>query len=486
MNELILTVYIISLTAILIFSGHAVIMLYLTWKGLNVRENKSETLDYYPRVTIQLPVYNEMYVVERLIDAVCRIEYPRELLEIQVLDDSTDSTTEIIESKISEKRSEGFNILHLKRADRSGYKAGALKEGLKLAEGEFIAIFDADFVPRPDFLKVTLPCFKDKKAGMVQSRWEHLNKEYSLLTKLQAAALDAHFLIDQEVKNRSGYYITFNGTAGIWRKQCIMEAGSWQDDTLAEDLDLSIRAQLKGWKFLFLNNYTTPGELPADIGGLKAQQFRWTKGAVQNAKKLLPQVWKSDNKLDLKIVTSYHLLNNFVFPFILILALLNVPVLFLKTTGYYDPVFNIMAIFIIAFISTLLYFLKAQKSMNKKWHEKINLYIMFLAGTMGLAVSNTRAVIEGLLNFRSEFKRTPKYKLTSGKDSYKSNRYFLNGRLDRGVFIELFLALYCGIGVSMAIKYFELAALPFHLLFFIGFSLVSILSLKDWLITVSK
>ncbi len=461
-------------------------MLYLTWKGPNATETDHNEMDYMPRVTIQLPVYNEMYVVERLIDTVCRVEYPKDLLDIQVLDDSTDATSDIIHAKVIEKRSEGFNILHLTRRTRTGYKAGALKEGLKTAEGEFIAVFDADFVPRPDFLKVTLPFFNDKNIGMVQSRWEHLNRDYSILTKLQAAALDAHFLIDQDAKNRSGYFITFNGTAGIWRRQCINEAGGWQDDTLAEDLDLSFRAQLKGWKFKFLNGYTTPGELPADIGGLKAQQFRWTKGAVQNARKLLPQIWKSKNKLDIKIVATYHLINNFIFPFILLLALLNVPVLFLKSTGYYDPVFNIMAVFIIAFIGTLLYYIKAQNKMTKYWHEKIILYMIFLAGTMGLAVSNTRAVIEGLLNFRSEFKRTPKYKLTSRSDSYKSNRYFLCRRLDQGVFIELFLALYCGIGVSMSVLYLDITALPFHLLFFIGFSLVSILSLKDWIITITK
>lgn len=486
MNEIILTIYIISLLAILLFSGHAFIMLYLIRKSKDVRPEIPGKSDDTPYVTIQLPVYNEMYVVERLIDAVCNIDYNKALLEIQVLDDSTDATVDMVEDKIREKKSEGINIVHIRRQSRAGYKAGALREGLKTAKGDFIAIFDADFVPKTDFLTTTLPHFNNDRIGMVQTRWDHLNKDYSLLTKLQAAALDAHFFIDQEAKNKSGYFINFNGTAGIWRKQCIIDAGNWQDDTLAEDLDLSFRAQLKGWKFLFLKNYTTPGELPADIGGLKAQQFRWTKGAVQNAKKLLPEVWRSNNKLDLKIIATYHLLNNFIFPFILLLAVLNIPVVFIKGTGYYDSVFNILSIFIIAFLSTLLYFLKALKDKKKHWYEKILLYILFLAGSMGLALSNTKAVVEGLINFKSEFKRTPKYKLISKNDSYKTNRYFLNNRFDPGAIIELLMALYCGIGVAISIYYFELAAAPFHLLFFIGFSLVSILSLKDWFLTISK
>lgn len=486
MNELILIVYIISLSAILLFSGHAFIMLYLARKDRDVRNVSSDMRHDNPHVTIQLPIYNEMFVVERLIDAVCNIDYNKDLLEIQVLDDSTDTTVDIVEEKIIEKKSDGFDIVHIRRESRTGYKAGALREGLETAKGKFIAIFDADFVPKADFLTTTLPFFNDKRIGMVQTRWEHLNKDYSLLTKLQAAALDAHFLIDQEAKNKSGYFITFNGTAGIWRKQCILESGNWQDDTLAEDLDLSFRAQLKGWKFLFLKNYTTPGELPADIAGLKAQQFRWTKGAVQNAKKILPEILRSDNKFDLKVVASYHLLNNFIFPFILLIAILNLPVVFIKSTGYYDPVFNILAIFLIAFLSTLLYFLKAQKEVKKHWYEKILLYILFLAGSMGLAVSNTKAVIEGLLNFKSEFKRTPKYMLISKDDSYKTNRYFLNNKFDPGTFIELIMAVYCGVGVTISIYYLELGAVPFHMLFFIGFSLVSILSFKQWFLKVIK
>lgn len=486
MNETILIIYAVSLTAILLFSGHAVIILYLSIKGSDVRDEINHEPDNLPTVTIQLPVYNEMYVVERLIDAVCMLDYPKDLLEIQVLDDSTDSTSEIAAGIIGRKQEEGIIIHHIMRQSRKGFKAGALNEGLKKASGDFIAIFDADFIPRPDFLNVTLPHFNNNNIGMVQTRWEHLNEEYSLLTRLQAAALDAHFLLDQEAKNRSGYFLTFNGTAGIWSKECILDAGAWHEDTLAEDLDLSFRAQLKGWEFRFMKDYTTPGELPAEIGGLKAQQFRWTKGAVQNAGRLLPQIWKSKIDTGIKVIASFHLLNNFIFPFILLLALLNIPIIFFKSSGYYDPVFNLFAFFILAFISTLLYFMKAQKDSDRQWHKKLFLYIMFLAGSMGLALSNTKAVLEGLLNIKSEFRRTPKYKLVTKNDSYKRKGYFRNSKLDPGVFIELFLALYCGAGVTMSILYLELAALPFHLLFFIGFSLVSVLSLRNWFLTISK
>ncbi|MBN1300001.1 MAG: glycosyltransferase [Melioribacteraceae bacterium] len=479
MNELILSLYIFTLTVILIFSSHGFIMIYYRNKFRNSSHSKAETNADLPAVTIQLPLYNEMYVAERLIDSVCCIEYERSKLEIQVLDDSTDSTTEIVNEIVEEKRKEGFNIKHIHRTNRKGYKAGALKEGLLTARGEFIAIFDADFVPRPDFLKTTMGYFSDNRVGMVQTRWEHINEDYSLLTRIQALALNGHFVIEQTVRNKAGFFINFNGTGGIWKKKCIEDAGNWQDDTLTEDLDLSYRAQLKGWKFIFLRDLTTPAELPAEINALKAQQFRWTKGAIETAKKLLPMVWNSDLNLKMKLQSTFHLTNNIVFPFILVAGILNVPLIFIKNSGPYDTVFNYMSVFVLAFISSFLFYLNAQRDVYLDWRKKITLFPIFMAGSMGLAVNNTRAVMEGLLSRKSEFVRTPKYKIDNQNKSYIKNKYFQNTKFDASAFVELILAVYCFIGVAASVYFFEIAALPFQLMFFVGFGVVSYLSFRQ-------
>jgi cellulose synthase/poly-beta-1,6-N-acetylglucosamine synthase-like glycosyltransferase len=440
------------------------------------REKRDEHQDI---VTIQLPLYNELYVAERLINSVCRIDYPKGKLEIQVLDDSTDETTKLVSLVVNRKKKEGYDIVHIRRANREGFKAGALREGLKSAKGKYVAIFDADFLPKRDFLKQTLSYFGDEKVGMVQSRWEHLNENYSLLTKIQALALNGHFVVEQTVRNRAGFFINFNGTGGIWRKECIQDAGNWQADTLTEDLDLSYRAQLKGWKFIFLRDFTTPAELPSEINALKAQQFRWTKGAIETAKKLLPLVWRSNLTLRVKLQSTFHLTNNIVFPFILLAGILNVPLIFIKNSGPYDPFFNFMAIFILAFISSFFFYLIAQKDVSSDWQKKIALFPLFMAGSMGFAVNNSRAVIEGLLSRKSEFVRTPKFKIVNKSDSIFENKYLKNMKVDSSAFIELLLAAYCLIGVVASIYFMELAALPFQLMFFIGFGMVSILSLKQ-------
>ena len=292
-SELILILYLFSLTVLLVYSSHGFIMLFYDSR-IKRNEYKTIPLNNSQSVTIQLPLFNEMNVAERLINAVCEIDYPKENLQIQVLDDSTDETVEIVSKLVNIKRSEGFNIEHIKRTNRQGYKAGALKEGLNSASGNFIAIFDADFIPRKDFLRKTLPHFSSSKIGMVQTRWEHLNETNSLLTRIEAFALNGHFVIEQEVRNKSGFFINFNGTGGIWRKECILDSGNWQADTLTEDLDLSYRAQLNGWKFVYLKDETTPSELPTEISSLKTQQFRWTKGAIETAKKLLQKFGNQD------------------------------------------------------------------------------------------------------------------------------------------------------------------------------------------------
>jgi cellulose synthase/poly-beta-1,6-N-acetylglucosamine synthase-like glycosyltransferase len=428
-------------------------------------------------VTIQLPLYNELYVVERLINAVCEIDYPKDKLEIQVLDDSTDETVNITAKIVNEKVGLGFDIKHVRRESREGFKAGALKEGMKLAKGEYIAIFDADFIPQKDFLKKTLSFFTDQKVGMVQTRWEHLNGDYSLLTKAQALALDGHFVIEQSVRNKAGFFINFNGTGGVWRRECIEDAGNWHADTLAEDLDLSYRAQLNGWRFVYLKDYTSPAELPAEITALKTQQFRWTKGHIETAKKILPHVWRSKIPLRIKLQATVHLSSNFVFPFILLAAILNVPLTFVKNSGSHELYFGVMSVFVLAFISSFTFYLYSQKDIHADWRKKIVLFPLFMAGSMGFAVNNSRAVIEGLLSRKSEFVRTPKFKAVDGEAKVTGNKY-LNRKIEPGVIVELMMALYCLVGIISSIYFVEIAALPFQLLFFFGFSFVSITSLK--------
>jgi len=477
MDELVLVAYFLSLSILFVFGSHGFIMIYYHRKYKNVKNKQNEKFEPTEFVTIQLPLYNELYVVERIIDTTCEIEYPKDKFEIQVLDDSTDETVNIVAGIVEKKQAEGFNIYHIRRDSRKGFKAGALREGLKSAKGVFIAIFDADFIPKKDFLKKTLSFFTDDKVGMVQTRWEHLNGDYSILTKAQALALDGHFVIEQSVRNKAGFFINFNGTGGVWRKSCILDAGNWQDDTLTEDLDLSYRAQLNGWRFVFLKDFTSPAELPSEINALKNQQFRWTKGAIETAKKILPLVWKSRVPLRIKLQATFHLTNNLVFPFILLSAILNVPLIFIKNSGSHEAYFALLSMFVLAFVSSFLFYMYAQKDIRSDWRKKIVLFPLFMAGSMGFAVNNSRAVIEGLLNRKSEFVRTPKFNVETEKDSWKGKRY-TNRKLSFSTIVELVMAIYCLVGIAASIYFLEIAALPFQLMFFIGFAFVSFTSIK--------
>jgi len=490
MQDYIIGAYFISLTILFLFGSSGFVMIYYYLKHRDTKHKPVGELKEFPVVTMQLPIYNEYYVVERLIKAACEVDYPEDKLEIQVLDDSTDETIDIAGKVVQHYQKNGFDIKHVRRNSRVGFKAGALKEGLKTARGEFIAIFDADFIPSKDFLKRTLPYFySDKETGLVQTRWEHLNREYSFLTRVQAMALDGHFVIEQNVRNKAGFFINFNGTGGIWRKDCIIDAGNWEADTLTEDLDLSYRAQLRGWKFKFLNDVTSPAELPSEINALKSQQFRWTKGAIETARKILPRVWKSNIPLEKKIHATFHLSNNIVFPFILVAGILNVPLIFIKHQGGYETCFAIMAVFVFAFIGSFLFYLYSQKDVYHDWQRRMLLFPLFMAGSMGFAVNNTKAVIEGLLKRKSEFVRTPKYSVVNKKDNWIDKKYVLK-KFNYTVVIELLLALYCLFGVAASIYYLELAAVPFQLLFSMGFGLVAWLSIKHaWLarkLTASK
>lgn len=479
METFILIFYFLSLSVLFAFGMHGLFLLYYYRKYRNAKIEQPPLPRELPKVTVQIPLYNEMFVAERIVHTVCKLNYPKEKLEIQVLDDSTDQTQDILKPLVADYQAKGFNIKYIHRTNRQGFKAGALKEGLAVAEGEFIAIFDADFLPNSDFLLKTIPHFANPNVGMVQTRWEHLNEEYSLITKAQALALDGHFAIEQQVRFKSGFFINFNGTAGIWRKECIIDAGNWQSDTLTEDLDLSYRAQLKGWKFVYLNDVTSPAELPADINALKTQQFRWTKGAVETAKKLLPAVIKSNLSFKHKLESIVHLTSNIVFPFIVIVAILNVPIVLLKNiTDAYDFYYSLMSIFVLASVSTFLFYTYAQKTIHMDWTKRILLFPLFLAGSMGFAVNNTKAVIEALIGKKSSFVRTPKAGII-GKNPTEALKKTITRKINPTVYFELILAGYFFIGLIISVYFLELAAIPFQIMFLLGFGSVGYLSLRQ-------
>ena len=480
----ILGVYFLSLAILMVFGSHGFVMVYYYKRFLSKTAGPLEPLPTHPKVTIQLPVFNEYYVVERLIRAACEIDYPRALLEIQVLDDSTDDTLSVSKRCVEEYRARGFDIHLLHRQNRSGYKAGALREGLATAAGEFIAIFDADFIPPRDFLMHTLPAFSDSKVGMVQTRWGHLNQAYSLLTRAQAIGLDGHFVIEQAARNGADFFMNFNGTAGVWRKECIIDAGNWEADTLTEDLDLSYRAQLRGWKFKFLHDTVCPAELPSEVGALKSQQFRWTKGAIETAKKILPKLWRADIPLRTKFQGTVHLTNNLVFPFILIVSLLNLPLILIKNEGANDHsfYFAVSSIFVLAFIGSFWMYLTSQKEIYSDWRKRILFFPVFMAGSMGMAINNTRAILEGLFNHKSAFQRTPKYSIQTKNDQFKGKKYFnLHDHVIRfsgtGL-LEIFMAVYSLSGIIISAIYSEFAAIPFQGLFCFGYAFIGFLSLK--------
>ena len=478
-SDVILNIYFLSLLIVGLFSVETFYLTYQYWRNKRGKPSLAGE-DYMPVVTVQLPIYNEEYVAERLIKSVCQLNYPCDKLEIQVLDDSTDGTYGICADLTHFYRKQGFNITHLHRQNRTGFKAGALREGLEVACGELIAIFDADFIPNPSFLKQTVPYFQDTKIGMVQTRWDHLNENYSLLTKAQAFGLAGHFVIEQNGRNAAGFFINFNGTAGVWRKECIQDAGNWQDDTLTEDLDLSYRAQIKGWKFVFLNEVVTPAELPAEINALKSQQYRWTKGAVETAKKILPLLWKSKIPLKIKIHSTFHLTNNMVYPFILILAVLNLPIIVIKNevpqSGLY---FAIFAFFIISFASSFLFYAISQYRIYQNWIKRLWLFPLFMSGSMGLSLNNTIAVIQAFLATKTPFIRTPKYRIIGKEGSFIGKHYFIS--LDKTVFMELLMAVYCCIAVILGFYYFEFGILPFLIMFFAGYSIIGYLSVRHYL-----
>jgi cellulose synthase/poly-beta-1,6-N-acetylglucosamine synthase-like glycosyltransferase len=481
MEWIILIFYSLFLLFIFLFSLG---QLHLTWHYLKARKSGHkaaiETRTEWPLVTIQLPLYNEIYVAKRLIDSVCALEYPADKLEIQVLDDSTDDTVALVKERIDHYVKKGVTIKHLQRKDRKGFKAGALAFGLEQAKGEFIAIFDADFMPDQDFLKKTVIHFEDE-TGVVQTRWGHLNKDYSLLTRLQAFGLDAHFSIEQTGRSHAGSFINFNGTAGVWRKQCIIDAGGWSADTLTEDLDLSYRAQLKGWKFKFLEDYVSPAELPVIMPAIKSQQYRWNKGAAETARKNLSKVFQSSLSLTGKMHALFHLLNSSVFICLLLAALLSVPALYIKAENpALAPFFHLGIIFLIGFFSIAFFYWISVKHISRENRPGllfIKTFPLFLLVSMGLSLHNGVAVMEGLLGIKSPFIRTPKFNILQKLDRWEGNVYVFP-KLTWTTVAEGVLALYFLGALVAGIILNDYGLFIFHGMLALGFAMVFLYSLK--------
>ncbi len=492
LQTIIIVIYSVALLLIFLYALAQLNLLFNYLKGRK-KSNDCEqfdlsNLDETPYVTIQLPVYNELYVMERLLDNIARIEYPKNRLEIQVLDDSTDESFAITAKHIETLQKTGLDIQHVTREDRSGFKAGALKEGLKFAKGEFVAIFDADFLPEPDWLKCTVPYFKDPEIGVVQTRWSHINKDYSILTKVQAFALDAHFTLEQVGRNSKGHFINFNGTAGVWRKECIIDAGNWEGDTLTEDLDLSYRAQLKQWKFKYLEDVETPAELPVVISAARSQQFRWNKGGAENFRKMLFRVLGSKNiSVKTKIHGILHLLNSTMFLNVLIVAILSIPMLYIKNEyGHLKPYFVVMSFFV---ISTLIFFICYWFTFKniygggpKQFIRYVGMFFTFFSIAMGFSLHNSIAVMEGHIGKRSDFIRTPKFNINTLKDSWKGNKY-LRKKVSLNIIFEGILMIYFAFGMYSAFvvgdQGGDFGLFPFHLMLFLGFGFVFFKSLTS-------
>ncbi len=473
--------YLIALLYIFLFS---LSQLQLTWYYLKQKRKNAgspiEPTKDLPKVTVQLPVYNEKYVVERLLDAVCAFDYPHDKLEIQVLDDSTDETSAIIADKLAALPKDGIKVIHLQRNNREGFKAGALQYGLENSSGDVLAIFDADFLPPPDFLKETIPALNDPQIGMVQTRWGHLNKEYSLLTRLQAFGLDAHFSIEQSGRSAAGSLINFNGTAGLWKKQCINDAGGWSADTLTEDLDLSYRAQMKGWKFRYMEDIVAPAELPVLMPAVKSQQFRWNKGAAETARKNFWKIIKAPWSLTRKTHAFFHLFNSSVFLFLLLAAILSIPMLFLKNIHpELNPIFNAGSVFLLGFFSIAYFYWVANRQTNtqQSFRYYLRTFPSFLTVSMGLSLHNSIAVIEGLFGFKSPFIRTPKFDITQTKNRLRKNAY-LNRSISISTLFEGLLSVYFLFGIAAGFYLGDLGLLVFHLMLTLGFAAVFYQSVK--------
>ena len=470
--------YFIVLTILAAYGAHRYWMVYLYYKHKkNKTTEPASHFDNLPRVTVQLPIFNEQYVVDRLLDAVCRLDYPKDKLDIQLLDDSTDETVEVARLLVDRYAALGHPVKYLHRDNREGFKAGALAEGLKTAKGEFVAIFDADFVPPPDFLMQCIHHFTDPKVGMVQTRWTHINRNYSLLTQVEAILLDGHFVLEHSARSRSGVYFNFNGTAGMWRRSAIDEAGGWEHDTLTEDTDLSYRAQLKGWKFIYLQDVECPAELPVEMTAFKTQQARWAKGLIQVSKKILPRVLKSDAPRSVKIEAWYHLTANLSYPLMIVLSVLLMPAMIIRFyQGWFQMLYIDLPLFMASTFSISSFYLVSQKELfPKRWLRSLLYLPLLMSLGIGLTITNTIAVLEALVGKQTAFARTPKYRVESKKDRVGAKKY--RKRLGWVPWIELLIGTYFALAVVYAIDNENYFTVPFLLLFVIGYWVTGLMSL---------
>ena len=474
-ETLTLVTYFFVLIVLAIYGWHRYYLVYLYLRYRGQQPQPGPALSPTPVVTIQLPLYNEMYVADRLIESVCAIDYPRELLEIQVLDDSTDETRSIAEMAVLRHAAQGIDIKYFHRADRTGYKAGALEAGMKAARGEFVAIFDADFLPTSDFLTRLMPHFKSEKTAMVQARWGHINQDYSLLTKIQSILLDGHFVLEHGGRNRAGRFFNFNGTAGIWRRTAIEDAGGWQHDTLTEDLDLSYRAQLRGWQFVFVSDVIAPAEVPVEMNAFKSQQHRWAKGSIQTCRKLLPTILRAKVPFSVKAEAFFHLTANFNYPLMCVLSVLIFPSMVIRyNMGWYEMLLIDIPLFFAATFSFCNFYMVCQREIHSDWRARLK-YLPFLMSVgIGLSVNNTRAVLEALFNKQSEFARTPKYRIEGNSDEWVGKKYRQSVAVQP--LIELALGLYFTATVFYALANQIYGTVPFLMLFQVGFLYTGLLS----------
>lgn len=480
-----LTPYFILMVVLAFYGIHRYQLVWLYYRNKkNATREPASRFAELPFITIQLPIFNEQYVVDRLIDAVCKLDYPRDRLEIQVLDDSTDETQQVA-SAIVERYREGHNgtpqpIVYIHRVNRHGYKAGALDNGLKTAKGEFVAIFDADFIPPSDWLMQVVHHLADPKIGMVQTRWTHLNRDYSFLTQVSAILLDGHFVLEHGGRSRANVFFNFNGTAGMWRRRAIEEAGGWQHDTLTEDTDLSYRAQLVGWRFKYLQDVICPAELPIEMTAFKTQQARWAKGLIQTSKKILPRVFKADVPFHIKLEAFYHLTANISYPLMVLLSIVMMPVMIIRFyQGWFQMLWIDLPLFLASTCSVSSFYLVSQKELFPGRWYKAMLYLPFVMalGGIGLTLTNARAVMEALFGIKSSFKRTPKYRVEKRGEKSKAAKY--RKRLGILPWVELAIGIYfCGT-IWYAIDNGNYITVPFLLLFAFGYGYTALLSLTQ-------
>jgi cellulose synthase/poly-beta-1,6-N-acetylglucosamine synthase-like glycosyltransferase len=471
--------YFIVLFVLASYGIHRYVLVYMYYKNRKNRTTEpSNQFAELPRVTVQLPIFNEQFVIDRLVDAVCKMDYPREKLDIQVLDDSTDETIEIANAVVQRYAAMGHPITYHHRANRHGFKAGALQDGMNTAQGEFIAIFDADFVPPQDWLLRVVHHFADPRIAMVQTRWTHLNRDYSFLTNVEAILLDGHFVLEHGGRSRTGVFFNFNGTAGMWRRQAIKDAGGWQHDTLTEDTDLSYRAQLRGWKFKYLQDVECPAELPIEMTAFKTQQARWAKGLIQTARKILPSMMKSNVPFRVKVEAWYHLTANISYPFMVVLSTLLLPAMIIRFyQGWFQMLLIDLPLFMASTFSISSFYLVSQKELFPRSWPKTFLYLPFLMALgIGLTVTNTRAVMEALFGVQSAFKRTPKYRVQGkGEKSVAASKY--RKRLGVVPWIELIIGTYFAAAVYYAISNENYITVPFLMIFVLGYWYTGLMSL---------